>query len=600
MTVTRTVPAVLFLIAALSILPIQTVAQQADVVFVSDHIYTGNPELPVAQSMAIRDGMITCVSAGNECTDLAGDETEIVDAGENTVMAGMIDTHLHTRLFGQTHATMLNLFAYNGKPTEDVEEAIREWASNLGPDEWVIGGGFSYANFPEPTKEHLDELVGGRPALISDNTQHNGWYSTRALEYFGVDENWPIPKGGYMPLGDDDKPTGHLREKAHLSLGFVEQHKLYSEEKQEESVAAAARMMNAAGVTSALEAAGGSKEGSDDVYVRMATKGTLNLRHELTMVFWGGAGDRETDEAMIAELVERRETVRDAMGGDSHDFLTANTIKFAIDGTPGAFAHMETPYLDGTHPNMNYEQENLNWIFDQLTERGFRLMLHVEGNAAMRKSMDALEYADQTGNPLAENSRHIFTHIDHASTSLVGRMKEMGVVAQIQYHWGDPADEYFQSVVRKNVAPILLKFSFNNHGMVVDSGIEYGAGPDAPTSPVYKPFDGIEIAITRQSKGDPDSQRMPGDGMTLDQALYGYTMGSAKILFKEHLIGSLEEGKRADIVVLDRNIHQQVEQDVYQLHDTQVMRTYLDGRLVYRDPDDGVQQSMPDGRTSVF
>ena len=133
--------------------------------------------------------------------------------------------------------------------------------------------------------------------------------------------------------------------------------------------------------------------------------------------------------------------MHEAMESDQHPFLMANTVKFAIDGTPGAYAYMELPYLDGTRPQMNYTPDNLNWIFNELTERGFRLMLHVEGDAAMRKSLDALDYADQTGEPLDSNARHVFTHIDHASTSLVGRMKQRGVMAQLQYHWGDPADE---------------------------------------------------------------------------------------------------------------------------------------------------------------
>ena len=205
----------------------------ADVLFLSENILTGDADMPIARSMAIADDRIICVSESNSCETEAGEETIVVDNGDATIMAGMIDTHLHTRLFGQTNGVMLNLFQYNGESTETVENVIAEYAATLGPEEWVIGGGFSYANFPEPTKERLDELVGGRPALISDNTQHNGWYSTKALEYLGIDENWEIPKGGYMPLGEDGKPTGHLREKAHLSTGFVEQHKLYSFEKQD-------------------------------------------------------------------------------------------------------------------------------------------------------------------------------------------------------------------------------------------------------------------------------------------------------------------------------------------------------------------------------
>ncbi|MBM7036774.1 amidohydrolase [Vibrio ulleungensis] len=557
-------------------------AETADVVFLSENIVTMNPDQPIARSLAIVNNEIVCVKADDSCKTLVGSDTQIVDNKEATIMPGFIDTHLHTRLFGQTHATMLNLFVLDGQPTEVIEKAISDWAAKLGPDEWIIGGGFSYDNFPEPTKERLDELVGGRPALISDNTQHNGWYSSKALKILGVDDNWRVPKGGYMPLGEDGKPTGHLREKAHLSLGFVEQHKLYSFETQEKSVAAAAELLNAVGVTSALEAAGGSKEGSDDVYVRMAKKGTLNLRHEVSGVFWGGKGNMDEDQAMIDELVARREVVRKEMGSDSHNFLTMNTVKFAIDGTPGAYAHMEEPYLDGTQPNMNYGEDNLGWIFEQLTERGFRIMLHVEGDAAIRKSLDALEYANDTGKPLDPKARHIMTHLDHVTPSHLSRMKNLNIAAQIQYHWGDPADPYYQAVVKKNVPQFILDNAFNMHGMLANSGIEYGAGPDAPTSAVYKPFEGIEIAMTRQSIGKPESERMIGQAMTFEQALYGYTMGSAKLMFKEDKIGSLEEGKLADIIVLDRDIHAQVEKNIHKVHETKVRATYLDGKIVYQ------------------
>ena len=117
-------------------------AENADTVFVSEKIYTGNPDAPWAKSMAVAGDTITCVSVADECLKMIGPKTEVVDVGSNTIMAGMIDTHLHTRLFGQTHSIMLNLFKYNGRTTEEVEQAISDWAAKLGPEEWVIGGGF--------------------------------------------------------------------------------------------------------------------------------------------------------------------------------------------------------------------------------------------------------------------------------------------------------------------------------------------------------------------------------------------------------------------------------------------------------------------------
>ncbi len=558
-------------------------AQSADAVFLSENIITSNAEMPLAKSLAVSGDKIICVRADDGCRDLAGDGTRIVDAGANTVMAGIIDTHLHTRIFGQTHFVMLNLFKYNDATREEVVEVIREYAATLGPDEWVIGGGWSDAHFQNPTKEELDEIVGGRPALISDNTQHNGWYSTKALEYLGITADWEPPKGGYMPLNEaGDEPSGLLQEKAHLSTGFVEQHKLYSFEKQEEAIRGAASVLNAVGVTGATEAAAGSKEGADDVYVRMADKGELTLRHELAMVFWG-TGTPEGDAAMIEDLEMRREAV-EASGVDSN-MLHANTVKFAIDGTPGRFAYMEGPYLDGTRPDMNFRPDNLAEIFDALTERDFTLMLHVEGNAGIRRSLDALEFANETGNALREDIPQIFTHVDHLSVDNARRMALLGVSGQVQLHWADPTEEYFLNVTSQNLPKEVLERMYQFK--LVTEFMEFGFGPDAPTSPIFSPWEGMEIGMTRQAMGTPGGLRMPGEGLSFDEIIHGSTLGSARLQNRGDVVGSLEEGKLADIIVLDRDIRKQAEENVFDFHKIEVLQTYLGGELVYDIDRDG-------------
>ncbi len=554
----------------------------ADLVFLSENIITSNPKMPAAKSMAVRGDKIVCVRVDDSCRDMAADGAKLINAGSNTIMAGINDTHLHTRIFGQTHFVMLNLFKYNNSTREEVVEVIRKYANTLGPDEWVIGGGFSDAHFKNPTKEELDEIVGGRPALISDNTQHNGWYSTKALEYLGITPDWEPPKGGYMPLNDKGEVSGLLQEKAHLSTGFVEQHKLYSHEKQEEAIKASARILNAVGVTAATEAAAGSKEGADDVYVRLAKKGDLNLRHELAMVFWG-KGTPEGDTAMIEQLEKRRTAV--ANSGADPAYLTTNTVKFAIDGTPGRFAYMEGPYLDGTRPDMNFTPMNLSEIFDALTERGFSLMLHVEGNAGIRKSLDALEYANATGAPLRKDIPQIFTHVDHLSVDTARRMAHLGVSGQIQLHWADPTEEYFMNVTSKNLPQQVLENMYQFK--LVTKFLEYGFGPDAPTSPVFSPWQGMEIAMTRQAIGSPSGTRMPGEVLTFDEIIHGSTLGSARLQKKDHIIGSLEVGKLADIIVLDRDIRKQAKDNIYDFHKTEVLQTYLGGKLVYDIDRDG-------------
>ena len=180
---------------------IETNNQSADLVFTNAKVYTVNIEQPWAEAVVINADTIVFVGSNEEVKKFIDENTEVVDAGGRIVLPGLIDTHCHLRIAGQANSVMLNLFETMTESPEVAKEVIRKHAETLGPNDWVLGSGWGAGQFPNPTKDELDELVGGRPAILADESQHNGWYSTKALEYFGIDDNTPNPHGGIIVRG---------------------------------------------------------------------------------------------------------------------------------------------------------------------------------------------------------------------------------------------------------------------------------------------------------------------------------------------------------------------------------------------------------------
>ena len=227
--------------------------EAADTVFLNGTIYTVNEDQPWATALAIEGTNIVLVGSNIDAEALIGEGTEVVDLGGRMMLPGFYDTQVLLRIGGQMNSVMLNLFEIDGK--ENVEAAIREHSEALRPHDWVLGTGWKYTDFDGSTKEQLDELTGGRPAILSSESQYAGWYSTKALEYFGIDSQAPEIPGGSIDRNEDGSPSGMIREKAHLAIGFTATPQLFTPEQQETAVNAGVEIMNGVGVIGITEAA---------------------------------------------------------------------------------------------------------------------------------------------------------------------------------------------------------------------------------------------------------------------------------------------------------------------------------------------------------
>lgn len=539
-------------------------AQTADTVFTGGKVYTVNENQPWAEAVAVKGNDIVFVGSSADAKAFIGDDTEVVELAGRLMLPGLIDSHCHLRIGGQANSVMLNLFETMNEDAGVAAEVIRKHAATLGKDDWVLGTGWSPSQFPKPTRQELDALVGGRKAMLADDSQHNGWYSTAALEYFGIDANTPNPKGGVIAREEDGKtPNGHLLEKAHMLAGFRQTPQLFTLEQQETAIKKGVELQNEQGITSIIEAASMTREGGDDPYKRVAATGQLNLRVSINTVHFSPLSDEQNLQAI---------------GGrpfDGTEMLDCRTVKWAIDGVPGTMAYMSEPYVDGTHPPGNYDQDRLNKEVDRYTEMGMRMMFHAEGDAGIGMTLTALEYAHITGKPLGMNDRHIITHLDHVQPDHIARMKKLNIIAQVQFHWA-AANTYNRTTVFKNVKKELVDkmYPFKD---LINAGLHVATGADWPTSPEWTPWELLQVGATR-TQVNGEGGRFPGELLTIEEMIKAFTIEGAYTIWREDIIGSIEVGKRADLIVLANNIFETRPEE---LSKTQVLLTLLNGQPVW-------------------
>ena len=255
--------------------------------------------------------------------------------------------------------------------------------------------------------------------------------------------------------------------------------------------------------------------------------------------------------------------------------LTNHTVTFVIDGVPGQTAFMMDPYEDGTRGVVNYAQARLFRLFDRLTERGFRLYALAAGDHGIERAISAFEHADQTGRPLRPDARHTIAHLDHIRPIDIKRMAALDIWGQIQPHWmgNDPFD---RATVLPNVGDERFYFEKNEYTRLRDAGIRLAAGADWPTGPVVSPWTMIQIGATGQ--WIPDTLPPRTTPFEVENLIEMFTINGAAIQFMDEFSGSLEVGKRADLIVIDRNV---LEIPIDEIAQTQVLLTMLDGDPVY-------------------
>jgi len=574
--------------------------QHAEVVFAGGAVYTAHPSkrrmVPApaadgrpASAVAVVGGRIEAIGAAadRDIQDLIGPATEVIDLRGRALLPGFQDAHVHPAFAG---ITMIGCNLMGAATLAEALARISDFAQQHPDREWIAGSGWRMEWFPggTPDRQTLDTVTGGRPAYLSNRDGHGAWVNSRALELAGIEARTPDPPDGRIEREPDGAPQGTLHEGAANLVGA-----LLPELSIEERLAGlllAQRHLHARGITAWQDAIVGDYLGSPDplpVYLAAAASGQLTARVEGAL-WW----DRTRDGEQLPDILTRRERGRAPR-------FRANTVKIMQDGVAENFtAAMIEPYLDptGCHEHgsgLSYvDPVALRGYVSQLDALGFQVHLHAIGDRAVREALDAIEAARRANRGAAPDgtgldNRHHIAHLQVVHPDDVPRFAALDVTANMQGLWAahEPQmDELTIPFIGPERAQRQYVF-----GDLLRGGARLAAGSDwAVTS--ANPLRAIHVAVNRSlqaAKGAEAEPFLPNQSLDLAEALAAYTIGSAYVNHLDDETGSIERGKLADLVVLDRDpfTHPAAE-----IGSTGVLATYVQGEPVYLATNGG-----PDG-----
>ena len=542
----------------------------ADHVFLNGGIYTVDPQRSSAEAVAVVGSEITYVGGNAGARELIGPKTRVTDLEGKLLLPGFHDSHVHL-MFSGFLETGCNLTS--AQTLEQICEQLRRCATAPGVGEkgWILGGNWDREPFPDgvPDRDMLDEIMPDRPVLLDSSDGHSVWLNTRALELAGIDHNTPDPPQGEIERDPQSgEPTGILNEKAMvIATAVVPAPSL---EERLAAIDTATALAHRYGITSIIV------PGLDDVmlapFVAASRSGRLALRVLASMSpinMIPGAFAAE-----IYEMIADRERYR----GPN---LSPDSVKVYIDGVlETGTALLLDPYTDESFDRSLpafYSQEELNEHFERIDKAGLQIHVHAIGDQAVRMALDAFEAA-RKANGRTDNRHHI-VHLQLIHPDDVGRFAELDVTATFQALWAWP-DYWIMELNLPVVGPERVERMYPI-ASVQRSGGRIAGGSDWSVSSL-NPLEAIEVAVRRQDPGASPVVDLPvlstDERVDLAAMIEAYTINGAYLMRQEQIVGSIEVGKRADLVVLSRNLFEIPEEEINQ---AQVELTLFDGEIVY-------------------
>jgi len=551
-------------------------AEPADLILTGGAIVTVDDQFSVAEAIAVRGDRIVQVGTAEEIAKLQSEETDVVELDGKMVVPGLIDSHVHP------NGAAMHEFDHkipNMETIQDVLDYIHARTKVRAEDEWIWVSQVFITRLREqrfPTRSELDSVAPDHPVVF--RTGPDAALNSKALKLSGIDEDFKVVGAGHLERDPETgKLNGILRGCTRLIKGGSTGGKKASEEERQARLEELFRDYNSVGITAIADRAAGSS--ALNRYHELLEEGRLTVRVSAS---WhvGTGGSVESIQKKIRHVAEHPLHRRDPM-------LQIVGIKTFLDGgmLTGS-AYMRQPWGvskiysidDPRYRGVRFiEDDKLAPIVRTTVEEGLQFTAHSVGDGAVHALLDA--YAKVNEETPIRETRPCITHSNFMSSEAVDRMVELGVVADIQPAWlyldtrtleaqfGYDRLRYFQ--------PLATIF---RRGAIAGGGSDHmqKIGSMRSINP-YNPFLGIQTTLTREGRWYL-GQLHPEEALTRDQALRFYTRNNAYLIFQEENLGSLEAGKLADMVVLDRDL---LTCNAREIVNTQVLATYLGGRLVY-------------------
>lgn len=529
--------------------------------FVNANGYTLDSDGNLLQftNMLVEDGVITAI--GTKLDNPEQKDIEIKDLANKTILPGLIDSHGHILRLG---ATLQEVDLRGSSSEQEAANRVLEFVSGKGmgkKDEtntWIRGDGWNqelWANRQFPTKASLDKLLSNNPVVLNRVDGHAIWVNSKALELAGVTKDSVSPAGGEIVKDADGEPTGLLIDNAEFLVTDIIPKA--SENELERQLSLASQHLLSLGVTSAHDA--GISKQVRDFFISKAENNELKFRIYAMLA--------ATDPNIIAML-------KDGHYMDEQQFLSIRSVKAYGDGALGSRgAALIEPYSDDPD---NYgllvtAEERLPSLFNNIIGANFQLNFHAIGDRANRLALN--QFAKTFELFPENNQRHRVEHAQVVAVEDIPLFKKYGIIPAMQPTHATSD----MNMAEDRVGKARLKGAYAWQTFL-KQGSRIAFGSDFPVE-LANPFHGLHAAITRQ-----DANQQPKDGwissesVTRIQALKGFTLDAAYSGYQEEFIGSLEVGKKADFIVIDKDYFKVDESEI---RDIEVLATYIDAEPVF-------------------
>jgi predicted amidohydrolase YtcJ len=567
-----------FVLAAALLAGAAAQAETADYVFRNATVYTVDAARPWARAVAVRDKKIIHVGADDAASlqPYIDKQTKVVDLGGKMLLPGFIDAHVHPIL-----ASFVTAGAELQVPTHDAMMQVLARYAKEHPTGPVWGFGWRTDMFgPEgPTKEELDRIFPDRPAFMVNIDFHSIWVNSKALAAakIGRDTPDPLPDFSYYHRDASGEPTGYAVE-TQTMLTLIAAVVPVTPQLLAGYLGQWMPKASAAGLTALFDAGVPPIGDQGDM---VALYSALERQGQLPVRVTASYNTRSPHEAApVPKLLAMRERL-------TSELLEIGALKILGDGTEGGFtAVLLEPYADkpdtsGTPP---FTQVQLNAVVRDADAAGVDVHVHCDGDGCTRMSLNAIEAAMQV-NPQRDR-RHTICHLVTIDPADLPRFARLGVIAQVGVNWAS-ADPDSNGTLLSRLGPERHSHNVYRARSLIASGARVTFATDwaaAGYFSTYKPLDVIQIGMTRQLLDKPDGPVLAPASERLDlaQMIKGYTLDVAYQLRLDRQVGSLEVGKLADFVVLEKNLF---DVDPHDIHKVEVLATMMNGRFTHGDAD---------------
>lgn len=594
----------------------------ADTVLRDGFVYTVDDRDSVADAIAVKKGKILYVGSDRGARRYIGHGTDVVDLDGRMVMPGMIDGHIHD-IIDPAQPTCdlgggpLTIPEFRALVAACLEDPALHTAAPGAPDDFLVIDGF-YAQFLRPAgtlpTKALFEGLTDRPIFANFAvTTHGGLVNQAALDLAGITAATPDPPGGHILHGPDGEPNGFLADfpASGLVSRLIPPPPPLTLQQQVDLAGSRMKTFVEKGITGFYTP--GSRLAP--VFQELRQQHGLPVRAHFGASGTRGAplGTPAEREAYYAQIEQVREDIekRDQLPAQVYAWrpgveekgprLVAEPgvaipgVKLLDDGLiqyPTQTAAMLEPYLDEngdprTDPDargyLAIESDILNPLVKGLIERGFQAHIHAIGDRGARTTLDAFEHAKRWNAKLEHRSRPTIAHAELVDPADIPRFARLNVTASMGLQWAKPAPDSTEAV-KPYVGPTRWNY-YEPSGWITNAGGRVSQGSDCCLDP-FKPFIGLEVTVLREADWGPEFPQFEGKlndapALSLADAIRVETINGAYQLFQDKVTGSLEQGKLADLLVLDQNITKIPADDI---SETNPLMTMVGGKRVWVDP----------------